>query len=53
MYLETLHVQGVQQSETVYPRIKLYTTSHLNMLVEADKATQVLGQERCHGVVQL
>jgi hypothetical protein len=39
MYLETLHVQGVQQSETVYPRIKLYTASYLNMLVEADKAT--------------
>lgn len=43
MYLETLNVRGVEQSEGVYPRIKLYTVNHLNMLVEADKATSSSG----------
>jgi hypothetical protein len=39
MYLETLKVPGAEQYRGVYPRIKVYTANHLNMLVEADKST--------------
>jgi hypothetical protein len=43
MYLETLMVGSAEQAQDVYPRIKLYTASYLNRLVEADKASSSSG----------
>jgi hypothetical protein len=36
-------VGSAEQAQDVYPRIKLYTASYLNRLVEADKASSSSG----------